>query len=59
MDSAGVGTLFAIYTSSLSGQAKVVLCGLTPFVRKVLQTCMVLPLVKSYPNVEQALAGMA
>ncbi len=59
MDSAGVGALFAIYTSSLSSQARVALCGLTPFVRSVLQTCMLLPLVKSYPDVQKALAGMA
>ena len=59
MDSAGVGALFAIYTSSLTSQAKVALCGLTPFVQTVLQTCMLLPLVKSYPNVEKGLAGLA
>ncbi len=59
MDSAGVGALFAIYTSSLSSGAKVGLCGVTPSVRNVLQTCMLLPLVKSYPDVRQALAGLA
>lgn len=59
MDSAGVGALFAIYTSSLSTPAKVALCGLTPSVRNVLQTCMLLPLVKSFPDVQKALAGMA
>ncbi len=59
MDSAGVGALFAIYTSSLSSQAKVAICGLTPLVRSVLQTCMLLPLVKSYPDVQKALIGMA
>lgn len=59
MDSAGVGALFAIYTSSLSGPAKVALCGLTPLVQNVLQTCMLLPLVKTYPDAEKALAGMS
>ncbi len=59
MDSAGVGALFAIYTSSLTNQARVALCGLTPLVRNVLQTCMLLPLVKAYPDVQKALAGMA
>ena len=58
MDSAGVGALFSIYTSSLGSQAKVAVCGLTPFVQQVLQTCMLLPLVKSYPDVEKALAGL-
>ena len=56
MDSAGVGTLFSIYTSSLTCRGKVALCGLTPFVREVLQTCMLLPLVMTYPDVAQALA---
>ena len=59
MDSAGVGALFAIYTSSLGSQAKVGLCGLTPFVRNVLQTCMLLPLVRSFPDVEKGVAGLA
>jgi anti-anti-sigma factor len=59
MDSGGVGALFAIYTSSLRSQAKVAVCGLTPLVRNVLQTCMLLPLVKSYPDVQKALAGLA
>ncbi len=59
MDSGGVGALFAIYTSSLTNQARVALCGMDPFVRNVLQTCMLLPLVKSYPDVQKGLAGLA
>lgn len=58
LDSAGVGALFSIYTSSLTSGGKVALCGMTPFVRDVLQTCMLLPLVRSYPDVEQALAAL-
>lgn len=59
IDSAGVGTLFAIYTSSLSSQSAVALCGLTPLVRHVLETSMLLPLLQTYPDRQQALAALA
>ena len=58
IDSAGVGTLFAIYTSSLGSYSEVALCSLTPLVRHVLQTSMLLPLLKTYPDREQALAAL-
>lgn len=58
MDSAGVGTLFAIYASSLRSQARVALYGLTPFVRQLLQTFMLLPLLRSYADRDQALAAL-
>lgn len=55
LDSAGVGTPFAIYTSTLTSHSKLALAGLTPRVHEILEISMLLALVQPYADVEEAL----
>ena len=59
MDSSGIGTLFAIYTSTLNSDSKLALAGLTPHVREVLTLTKALSLIASYPQVADAIKAMA
>ena len=59
MDSSGIGTLFAIYTSILNSQSKLALAGLTPHVREVLTITKALSLIEAYPQVADAVKAMA
>ncbi|MBZ5648412.1 MAG: STAS domain-containing protein [Acidobacteriia bacterium] len=58
VDSAGVGTLFAIYASTLTSHAKLALAGLSPRVHEILETSRLLSLVQSYAEAEQALQAL-
>lgn len=59
MDSSGIGTLFAIYTSTLNSDSKLALAGLRPHVREVLTLTKALSLIEAYPAVSDALKAMA
>lgn len=59
MDSSGIGTLFAIYTSTLNSESKLALAGLTPHVLEVLTITKALSLIESYPDVGAAVKAMA
>ena len=58
LDSAGVGTLFAIYTSTLTSHAKLALAGLTPRAREALEISKLLSLVPAYADIEGALPAL-
>lgn len=58
MDSAGIGTLCGIYTSTLGAHGGLKLVGLTERVRHVLRLTKVLTLLEIYDNEEAALRSV-
>ncbi len=57
VDSAGIGTLFGIYSSALNAKVSIKLAGLTPGVKQVLQLTRLLNLVPQYDNVLAAVGS--
>lgn len=58
VDSAGIGTIFAIYTSTLNSDSRLALAGLTPFVKEVLTLTKALSLMPAYPDAESAFQAL-
>lgn len=59
MDSAGLGSLLRAYVAAQKYGGKLVLAGLLPRVRDLLQLTKIEPLFPSYPTVEEAVASFA
>ena len=59
LDSAGIGTLFGIYTSSITHRGRLRLACLTPRVRQTLEMSKLLDLVEVSESEEDALRALA
>jgi len=58
LDSAGIGTLFAIYTSAVNAHATMVLAALQQRVRYALDTAKMLSLVRVFDSVDEAVLAL-
>jgi len=58
LDSAGIGTLFAIYTSALNAHATMALAALQQRVRYALDTAKLLSLVRVFDSVDEAVLAL-
>ena len=59
VDSAGLGTLFAIYSSSISASKKLVIAVASQHIRRLLEVSRLASLVHVFDSVELAITGLS